>query len=114
VVVEDFAVVVVLEAEDSEVAEDFEVVGDSEVAEDIEVAEFAEVEDLLEELVHHVQLQALEEVLIHMAIIDRIADITDRGGGIIDLGITGGGIPPGGRDIIIVPGIIAQSIWVVG
>jgi hypothetical protein len=108
------AVVADSEAADSEAA-DSEVV-DSEEAEvadlEVDIVVVVVVEDPLEELAHLAQLQALGEVLILMAIIDHIADITDHRGGIIDLGITDGGIPHGGQDIIIVPGIIALFMLV--
>ena len=110
-VVVDLEAVAVLEA----VEVDLEEVDLGEVdfgaVEDI-VAEDVVVEDLLEELVLHVQLQDLEGGLIHMVIIDRIIDITDHGGIIIDLGITDGGIPPIGQAVGIVLSIIALSMWV--
>jgi hypothetical protein len=109
------AVVADSEAVDSE-AVDSEAVDleEAEVAdlEEVIVGEVVVVEGPLEELAHLVQLQALGEVLILMVIIDHIADITDHHGGIIDLGITDGGIPHGGRDITIVPGIIALFMLV--
>ena len=97
--------------------EDSAVVGDFVVAEDFVVVEDSAVEDvvvedLLEELVLHVQLQDLEGDLIHMAIIDHIVDITDHGGIIIDLGIIDGGIPHIGQVVGIVLSIIVLSIWV--
>jgi hypothetical protein len=109
-VAEDLEAVEDLEAEeDLEAVEDLG--GDFGAVEDIEVVVVV-AEDLLEELVLHAQLQDLEGALIHMGIIDRIADITDHGGGIIDLGITDGGIPPGGRGIIIDLGIIVRPMLV--
>ena len=51
-------------------------------------------------------------VLIHIGITDLIVVIIGLIGGIIDHGIIDGGIPLGGRDIIIVLGIIAQFMLV--
>ena len=51
--------------------------------------------------------------LIHIDITDPIVDIIDHIGGIIDHGIIDGGIHLGGRDIIIVLGIIVLSMLVV-
>lgn len=48
--------------------------------------------------------------LIGIICIDHIEDIIALIGGITDLGIIDGGIPHGGRDIIIVPGIILLCI----
>ncbi len=110
VVVEDSeAEAVLAEAEADFVVEEAALAEDSGAGVDI-VEEAVVVEDLLEELVLHVQLQDLEGDLIHMAIIDRIIDITDHGGIIIDLGITDGGIPHIGQVIGIVLSIIALSM----
>ena len=53
-------------------------------------------------------------VLTDIPCIDHIEDIIALIGGITDLGIIGGGILHGGRDIIIVPGIILPCMLVEG
>jgi hypothetical protein len=108
-VVEEDLEAVDFEVEEDLAEEDLEAV---DLVEDIVVVEGVVVEDLLEGLAHHAQLQALEVDLIHIDIIDLIVDITGHRGGIIDLGITGGGIPHGGQDIIIALGIILRCTLV--
>ena len=101
-------------------AEDFEVVdfeaGDlvgvfvvADLVEDIEAVDLGVVH-LLGEPGLQEQHQDLQVALIHIDITDHIVDITDLLGGIIVRGIIDGGIHLGGRDIIIVLGIIVPSM----